>query len=556
MKAELPLKRMFLRIGIAVAFLLFFTGLSCAQLPDSLLVPQVMNGTIDASTLNGTAFPEILPPILSIDRVELENVTCTVYGKVVPGTENTSITMLRWSWGDNSTLEEHLFPNSHDYQIPGRYTLTITAGQSDGQYRSASVTIDISPPVIPETPNGTVPGPLSMLPAGPGIAPAPPTLTLLEPVVNRMNVTLNGNLDPGGPGVNISYIEVNWNDSASSHYPDLPATHHYRKEGVYTINITAIQSDGQSTSRRISVELQAESPVVHAPVMESPLRENTPVILIILVTAIVVIALAAGIHQIFLRKHHTTSLPDIPKALSVQEDLYNQAKKRGDLVTAAASAHMCAQMCRTHAENNVGTREIYVRMAEKWEKIARSTAKVAAENHIVSGRATALHPVPRKEDLERLCEGTDIRPDVLDAVLNVALEIAREGREGQAVGTSFIVGDTGAVMDHSRQFILNPFQGHDEKSRDIRGKGIRGNLKEFAQLDGAFIVKGDGIVEAAGRNLTADMSRVKIPEGLGSRHSSVAGITMVTRSIGVVVSQSGGQITLFRDGKIFYTILP
>ncbi len=556
MKAGLPLKCRFLRVGIAVVFLFFFTGLSCAQLPDSLLVPQETNGTFNASTPDETAFPEPFPPTLSIDRVELENVTCTVYGKVVPGTENTSITMLRWNWGDNSTIEEHLFPNSHDYQVPGRYTLTITAGQSDGQYRSASVAIDISPPVIPETPNGTVPGPLSMLPAGPGIIPAPPTLTLLEPVVNRMNVTLNGNLDPGGPGVNISYIEVDWNDSSSFNYPDLPATHHYRKEGVYTINITAIQSDGQATSRRISVELQAESPVVHAPVMENPPRENTPVILIILVTAIVVIALGAGIHQIFLKKRHAASLPDIPKALSVQEDLYNQAKKRGDLVTAAASAHMCAQMCRTYAEKNIGKREIYVSMAEKWEKIARSMAKSAAEKHGVSGKAPTLQPVPRREDLERLCEGTDIKPEALEAVLNVALEIAREGREGQAVGTSFIIGDAGAVMDHSRQFILNPFQGHDEKSRDILGKGIRGNLKEFAQLDGAFIVTGDGIVEAAGRNLTADMSRVKIPEGLGSRHSSVAGITLVTRSIGIVVSQSGGQITLFRDGKIVYTILP
>jgi len=119
-----------------------------------------------------------------------------------------------------------------------------------------------------------------------------------------------------------------------------------------------------------------------------------------------------------------------------------------------------------------------------------------------------------------------------------------------------VIGDTEAVIRHSRQFILNPFHGHDEKSRNITNAGIRGNIKEFAQLDGAFIVTGKGIVEAAGRNLTADMSRVKIPEGLGSRHSSVAGITMVTRSIGVVVSQSGGQITLFRNGTIVYTIYP
>ena len=110
------------------------------------------------------------------------------------------------------------------------------------------------------------------------------------------------------------------------------------------------------------------------------------------------------------------------------------------------------------------------------------------------------------------------------------------------------------VLDHSRQFVLNPFHGHNEAERQITDVGIRGHIKEFAQLDGAFIVTGDGVVEAAGRYITVDVSQVNLPGGLGSRHSSVAGITMVTRSIGVVVSQSGGLITIFRDGKIVYTM--
>jgi DNA integrity scanning protein DisA with diadenylate cyclase activity len=50
------------------------------------------------------------------------------------------------------------------------------------------------------------------------------------------------------------------------------------------------------------------------------------------------------------------------------------------------------------------------------------------------------------------------------------------------------------------------------------------------------------------------MSQVHIPGGFGSRHSSTAGITGVSKSIGIVVSQSGGMITLFRDGKILHTI--
>ena len=44
-------------------------------------------------------------------------------------------------------------------------------------------------------------------------------------------------------------------------------------------------------------------------------------------------------------------------------------------------------------------------------------------------------------------------------------------------------------------------------------------------MDGAFIVTGAGVVEAAGRYITVDVSQVNLPGGPGSRHSSVAGIT-------------------------------
>ncbi len=147
-----------------------------------------------------------------------------------------------------------------------------------------------------------------------------------------------------------------------------------------------------------------------------------------------------------------------------------------------------------------------------------------------------------------------IEPGMLDAVIKVAGEIAREGREGQAIGTAFVVGDTKNVLNYSKQFVLNPFHGHHETERQITDTGIQGTIKEFAQLDGAFLITGNGVVEAAGRCITVDMSQVNLPGGMGSRHLSVAGITRVTTSIGVVVSQSGGQISIFRDGKIVYVI--
>lgn len=75
-------------------------------------------------------------------------------------------------------------------------------------------------------------------------------------------------------------------------------------------------------------------------------------------------------------------------------------------------------------------------------------------------------------------------------------------------------------------------------------------IKELAQLDGAFVISGNGVVEAACRFLTADASMVDIPKGLGTKHFSVAAMTMATKAIGIVVSMSGGRITLFKNGKI------
>ena len=158
------------------------------------------------------------------------------------------------------------------------------------------------------------------------------------------------------------------------------------------------------------------------------------------------------------------------------------------------------------------------------------------------------------EEAAAICRGTDVRPDVLAAVVAIASEIAFEGREGKSIGTSFVIGDTPAVLEHSQQFVLNPFYGHQEGARRITDAGQRETIKEFAQLDGAFVITGDGIVEAAGRHITVDSSRVKIPQGMGSRHASIAAITMVTRSIGIVVSQSGGRISILKAGQIERTL--
>jgi len=150
--------------------------------------------------------------------------------------------------------------------------------------------------------------------------------------------------------------------------------------------------------------------------------------------------------------------------------------------------------------------------------------------------------------------GTDIREEVFDSVLHICMEIAKEGREGKQVGTAFIIGDSDAVLVKSKQLILNPFEGHPAADRMITNHDIKENVKELAQLDGAFIIRGDGRIEAAARYITIDTSKVGIPKGLGTRHSSVAGITLVTSAIGIVLSQSGGKISIFKNGRMVQEI--
>src|SRR3954469_17854450 len=80
------------------------------------------------------------------------------------------------------------------------------------------------------------------------------------------------------------------------------------------------------------------------------------------------------------------------------------------------------------------------------------------------------------------------RHDVLDAMLEIAIEIAREGREGRRIGTLFTLGNADAVLASSRALILDPLAGHAPAATHITDPNLRGTVKELAQLDGAFVV--------------------------------------------------------------------
>lgn len=158
------------------------------------------------------------------------------------------------------------------------------------------------------------------------------------------------------------------------------------------------------------------------------------------------------------------------------------------------------------------------------------------------------------EDLEmitdQVTEYYDGDREILKLVIKLAIEIAREGREGKPVGTAFILGDSDAVLLRSRQLILNPLAGHSKCERMITNPDIRENLKELSILDGAFVIREDGIVEAAGRYISIDTSKVELSKGFGTRHVSVAAITQETKAVGVVVSESGGLVRIMAKGRI------
>ena len=152
-----------------------------------------------------------------------------------------------------------------------------------------------------------------------------------------------------------------------------------------------------------------------------------------------------------------------------------------------------------------------------------------------NGRATPAH----------------ITPEVIERVIDLASELGKEGREGKPVGALFVVGDTEHVTPLTRQLIINPFRGYPEQERNILDHTLEETIKELSALDGAFIIRGDGVIESCGTYLkTASQEEHELPQGLGARHHAAAAISAVTDCISVTVSESTGTVTIFRGGDI------
>ena len=149
----------------------------------------------------------------------------------------------------------------------------------------------------------------------------------------------------------------------------------------------------------------------------------------------------------------------------------------------------------------------------------------------------------------------DVTPAVFERLLTLASELGIEGREGRPVGTLFVLGDNDRVLSQSHQLVINPFHGYPEAERNVLDPKLEETIKEFSAIDGAFIIRGDGVVLSAGRYL-APRSKLEepLPQGLGARHEAAASVTATTEAIALCVSQSTGTISIFKPGRLIADI--
>jgi DNA integrity scanning protein DisA with diadenylate cyclase activity len=158
------------------------------------------------------------------------------------------------------------------------------------------------------------------------------------------------------------------------------------------------------------------------------------------------------------------------------------------------------------------------------------------------------------QDLRKL--DTHVPLETLRAVVDLATEIGSEGREGHPVGTMFVVGDTRKVLSMSRPMNFNPFRGYSAAERDVRKRSVREQIKDIAQLEGAILIRRDGVAVAACMRIEAPDKGFTLSMGLGTRHAAAAAISKSTRAVAVTVSQSSGTVRLFQNGEVVLRIEP
>ncbi len=209
------------------------------------------------------------------------------------------------------------------------------------------------------------------------------------------------------------------------------------------------------------------------------------------------------------------------------------------------------------------------------ERLTQAVLEAVADDILTPGSSVAalysgfdadtidsLSVINLDEHLNRLT-GRDLRQletrvplDTLKIVVDLAVEIGREGREGKPVGTLLVVGDSRKVMACSHPAGFDPVKGYNRKERNLDDPRVREGIKEIAQMDGAFIVSADNVVESACRYLDCSAADVTLSKGLGARHWAAAAVSRATNAVAVSVSESNGTVRIFHNGEVVLRIEP
>jgi len=194
------------------------------------------------------------------------------------------------------------------------------------------------------------------------------------------------------------------------------------------------------------------------------------------------------------------------------------------------------------------------------DMLAPGSSVVAVYSGFDADNIDSVSVIHLGEHLDRLT-GRDLRQletrvplDTLKLVVDLAVEIGREGRESKPVGTMFVVGDTRKVLASSHPVGFDPVRGYNRRERNLDDPRVREGIKEIAQMDGAIIVSADGTVEAACRYVDASAATITLSKGLGARHWAAAAISRATKAVSVTVSESTGTVRIFQNGEVMLRI--
>ncbi len=158
-------------------------------------------------------------------------------------------------------------------------------------------------------------------------------------------------------------------------------------------------------------------------------------------------------------------------------------------------------------------------------------------------------------DLRRI--DTRVPTETLKLVVDLAVEIGREGREGKPVGTLLVVGDHRKTLEYAKPMGFDPVKGYTAAERNLADFKVREGVKEIAQMDGAFIVSTKGTVVASAQHMSAPPSaEISLSKGLGARHWAAAEISSATDAIAIAVSASSGTVRVFQKGEVVLRIEP